>query len=136
MNYSKEVTNIQDSILKIKIETNLENYIHEIENRALNSTLFYSESFTINDLANKLSIPKSHLLYLYKYHSAISFSDFKKIIRIQKSIELINDGYLKNSTFDSLAAETGFSSYSSFYKSFKNIIGKSPQEYFLNSISK
>ena len=62
--------------------------------------------------------------------------DFKKIIRIQKSIELLNNGYLKNSTFDSLANETGFSSYSSFYKSFKNNIGKSPQEYFLNSISK
>jgi AraC-like DNA-binding protein len=114
----------------------LENYIHEIENQALNSTLFFSETFSLIDIANKLNIPKSHLLYLFKYHSAISFSDFKKIIRIQKSIELLNNGYLKNSTFDSLANETGFSSYSSFYKSFKNNIGKSPQEYFLNSISK
>jgi AraC-like DNA-binding protein len=136
MNNTKEVTNIQDSILKIKIENNLENYIHEIENQALNSTLFFSETFSLIDIANKLNIPKSHLLYLFKYHSAISFSDFKKIIRIQKSIELLNNGYLKNSTFDSLANETGFSSYSSFYKSFKNNIGKSPQEYFLNSISK
>ena len=130
------VTNIQDSILKNKMATNIENYIIEIEHLALNSSLFLSDTFSVVKLSNKLNIPKSHVNYLFKYHSKISFSDFKKIIRIQKSILLIDGGYLKTSTFDSLACETGFSSYSSFFKSFKNIIGVAPQEYYLNTNSK
>jgi AraC-like DNA-binding protein len=84
----------------------------------------------VADLANYLNIPKSHLIYVFKYHSNISFIDFKKIIRIQKSTLLISEGYLKVNTFESLAAEVGFSTYSAFFKSFKSIIGVSPQEYY------
>ena len=133
---SIQVINIQDSILKNKMATNIENYIIEIEHLSLNSSLFFSDTFSVVELSNKLNIPKSHVYYLFKYHSKISFSDFKKIIRIQRSILLIDGGYLKTSTFDSLASETGFSSYSSFFKSFKNIIGVAPQEYYLNTNSK
>jgi AraC-like DNA-binding protein len=135
-NATIQVVNVQDSILKKKMATNIESYIIEIEHQALNSSLFFSDTFSVVELSNKLNIPKSHVYYLFKYHSKISFSDFKKIIRIQRSILLIDGGYLKSSTFDSLASETGFSSYSSFFKSFKNIIGVAPQEYYLSTNSK
>lgn len=124
-----EVTNIQDSNLKEKMDGNVRNYIQQIENQALNGSLFFAKKFDIPILATSLKIPNSHLNYLFKYHSAISFPEFKKIIRIQRSVLLINEGFLKKSTFDFLATEIGFSSYSAFFKSFKNIIGKSPQEY-------
>jgi AraC-like DNA-binding protein len=124
-----QLTNIQDSNLKEKMDGNVRNYIQEIEKKALNSSLFFDKKFDIPILAISLKIPNSHLNYLFKYHSAISFPEFKKIIRIQRSVLLINEGFLKESTFDSLATEIGFSSYSAFFKSFKNIIGKSPQEY-------
>lgn len=123
------LTNVQDSNLKEKMDGNVRNYIHEIEKQALNGSLFFDKKFDISILASSLKIPNSHLHYIFKYHSAISFPEFKKIIRIQRSIILINEGFLKESTFDSLATEIGFSSYSAFFKSFKNIIGKSPQEY-------
>jgi AraC-like DNA-binding protein len=76
-----------------------------------------------------LNIPKSHLSYLFKYHSKISFSDYKKIARIEYALHLIQSDYLKTNTFDSLAKEVGFSSYNPFFTSFKDIIGKPPQEY-------
>ena len=127
---SKEVINLQDQVLKEKIERNIQNHILEIEHFALNTNLFLTENFKVSDLANKLNLPKSHVLYLFKYHSTLSFSDFKKIIRVQKSILLIEDGYLKTNTLESLAAVTGFSSYSPFYKSFKMINNTSPQSYY------
>jgi AraC-like DNA-binding protein len=130
MDDSVPVTNIQDTVLKEKILPQLENYIIEIENKALNTSIFFSEGFNVADFANYLNIPKSHLGYIFKYHSNISFIDFKKIIRIQKSTLLISEGYLKVNTFESLAAEVGFSTYSAFFKSFKSIIGVSPQEYY------
>lgn len=133
---SKEVINLQDLVLKEKIGRNIQNHILEIEHFALNTNLFLTENFKVSDLANKLSLPKSHVLYLFKYHSTISFSDFKKIIRVQKSILLIEDGYLKTNTLESLAAVTGFSSYSPFYKSFKTITNTSPQSYYTTRTEK
>jgi AraC-like DNA-binding protein len=129
---SKEVLNIQDAALKDKIKGNIQHYIIEIERFAINSDLFLFENFKIDDLANKLRVPKSHVLYLFKYHSTISFVDFKKIIRIQKAIVLIEEGFLKTNTIEALAAQTGFSSYSTFFKSFKSIAGSSPQEFIKN----
>ena len=124
-----EITNIQDIVLKYKMSPNIQKYIVAIEHLALNTNCFFNTNFDIIRLAHKLSIPKSHLLFLFKYHSNISFADFKKIIRIEKTILLIEDGYLKSNTMESLAIETGFSSYSPFFKSFKSITGLSPQEY-------
>ncbi len=126
---SKEIINIQDNILKEKIDSLVMSYVVEIEHVALNSDFFFSHNLTIDDLAIKLNLPKSHLIYVFKYHSSISFPEFKKIIRIQKTISLIEDGFLKNSTLEALANKVGFSSYSSFFKSFKNITGDSPHEY-------
>lgn len=52
-------------------------------------------------------------------------------MRISQAIKLIEEGYLKSNTIESLAMNVGFSSYSPFYTSFKKITGTSPQEYTL-----
>lgn len=127
--HNDALVNVQDTVLKEKIEDKIEDYIIDIEHLALHSNLFFKETFSAEDLANKLSIPKSHLLYVFKYHANVSFSDFKKIIRIQKAIVFMEDAYLKSNTMESLAIDVGFSSYSPFFKSFKTITGLSPQEY-------
>ena len=126
---SKEITNIQDLVLKEKIASNIENYILDIEQLALSTNLFFDKNFKPKNLADKLAIPKSHVLFVFKYHAAISFADFRKIIRIQKTILLIEEGYLKTNTMESLSDITGFKSYSNFFKSFKSITGVSPQVY-------
>lgn len=126
---SKQVVNIQDAALKEKIVDSIQNYIISIELLAINTDLFLKDDFTINDLVNKLNVPKSHVVYLFKYHCTISFVDFKKIIRVQKAVLLIEEGFLKSNTLESLAVRTGFSSYSPFFKSFKSITGMSPKDY-------
>lgn len=125
----KQSNNIQDSKLKLQIEKNIIDYINKIEKKAANPQSFKNFKFSISDLAKKLKIPTSHLNYIFKYHSKISFSDYKKTIRIDHSINLIQSGYLKVNTFESLAKEVGFASYNPFYSSFKDISGKSPKEY-------
>jgi AraC-like DNA-binding protein len=125
----KQVVNIQDAALKEKIVDSIQNYIIAIELLAINTDLFLKDDFTINDLVNKLNAPKSHVVYLFKYHCTISFVDFKKIIRVQKAVLLIEEGFLKSNTLEALAVRTGFSSYSPFFKSFKSITGMSPKDY-------
>jgi len=128
---AKEVVNIQDAALNEKIAANIEGYIVDIEHQAMNTKLFFIENFTLSELARKLKLPKSHVIFIFKYHAKISFSDFKKVIRVQKTIVLIEEGYLKSNTMESLAVQTGFTSYSSFFKSFKSITGLSPNDYYI-----
>ena len=125
-----KITNVQDLQLSDKINPNIEKYINEIDNAIKKNNLFRNNKFTMTDFAAKLNIPKSHLSYLFKYHSKISFSDYKKIARIEDTLHLIQADYLKTNTFDSLAKEVGFSSYNPFFTSFKDIVGKPPQEYW------
>lgn len=121
--------NLQDKILKNKINPNLLDYTKKIEQLVFENQLFINSDLTINLIAHKLNIPKSHLIYLFKYHSKISFIEFKKVIRIHYAIKLIEDDFLGSNTLNSLSKKVGFTSYDPFYRSFKEITGNGPSEY-------
>lgn len=123
------INNVQDIKLKEKVDENILNYISEIERISLEFELYRNSKFSLSDMAKKIKIPNSHLNYLFKYHSKISFSDFKNNVRIHHSIRLIESDYLKTNTLDGLAKEIGFASYNPFLTNFKIIVGVSPQKY-------
>lgn len=129
-----EITNIQDKQLNDKIKEAIPEYIKLIDQFSFHNQTFRNKGFVISDLSNKLNIPKSHLNFLFKYHSKISFSEYKKIVRIHDSLALINEGYLTTNTFDSLAKEVGFKSYNTFFVSFKDYTGVTPQEFLVKII--
>jgi AraC-like DNA-binding protein len=124
-----KIINAQDLQLQQKVNSLITNYMKEIDQFTADTDFIKDPKFSINDLANKLNIPKSHLAYLFKYHSTISFSDFKKRVRIKYALKLIAEDYLKTNTYDSLAKEIGFASYNTFFTSFKEIVGVTPNEY-------
>ena len=123
------IDNTQDLRLKERFGINLVTYIHEVERMALEHFCFRNPSVSMRDFAIKLGIPKSHLLYFFKYHSNVSFIEFKKTVRIYDAISLIEEGFLKSNTLMCLSKKTGFSTYDSFLTSFKEIAGVVPQEY-------
>lgn len=124
-----KINNKQEQQLKEKISSKIEKYIYELDTILYNNSYFTNPNFSIQDLAHVLNIPKSHLVFVFKYHSELSFSDYKKISRIQNSIELINNNYLNSNTLDSLAKKVGFSSYNPFFTCFKDVVGISPHEH-------
>jgi AraC-like DNA-binding protein len=126
---TSKISNKQDLQLSQKINPELNAYFQQIDQFIEKEHLFRQSGLSVNDLALKLKIPKSHLSFIFKYHSTVSFPDFKKLIRIQDAIKLIDDGYLKTNTFDSLSKEVGFSTYNTFYTAFKEVTSKAPQEY-------
>jgi AraC-like DNA-binding protein len=123
------LTTLQDRSLRPKLESNIKEYIIAIDLISVEFEMFTNPKLVISDISEKLAIPLSHLNYLFKHHCSLSFSDFKKLIRIQQSIILIESNYLKKHTLDTLAKEVGFASYNPFYTSFKDIMGKSPKQY-------
>lgn len=129
LNSNTDLNNEQDSKLKDKVYENITQYISKIEEISVDIETFRDPKFSLTDLASKINIPRSHLNYLFKYHSKISFSEYKKAIRIHHAMQLIDTNYLKTNTLDSLAKHVGFASYNPFFTSFKNITGNSPQKY-------
>lgn len=123
------ITNIQDNQLNTKIEKFIPEYIKTIDQFSFHNPHFRQIGFSLQDVSIKLNIPKSHLTFIFKYHSKISFSDYKKIVRIHDSLALIDEGYLSTNTFDSLAKEVGFKSYNTFFVSFKDYTGVTPHEF-------
>lgn len=126
-----EINNIQDSQLKIKIQDAILDYMLKVDQFSFHNQAYRNAKFSLTDLANKLNIPKSHLTYLFKYHSKISFPEYKKIVRIQDGLQLIKSGYLAANTYDSLAKMIGFTSYNTFFVSFKDVTGVTPQEFLV-----
>ena len=115
--------NENNKIFAFNIFTLLDNFLNKN---------YKNPDFSLIDLSNFLSVPKSHLAFLFKHHCTLSFTNYKKAVRINEAIKLIEEGYLKSNTIESLAKDIGFSSYSPFYTSFKMNTGLTPQEYFLN----
>lgn len=124
---SEEINNVQDRALGKKIAEYTSNYIDDIEKLVFKHEIFRNSNASINDIANKLKIPKSHLTFVFKYMSKVSFTEFKKIVRIHDALQLIEKDYLKSNSIESLANKVGFSSYSPFYTTFKEVTGISPQ---------
>ncbi len=125
------ISNSQDLQLNEKIKNSIEQYMGEVDQFSFHNQAYRDAKFSLTDLSNKLNIPKSHLTYLFKYHSKISFPEYKKIVRIYDGLELINSGYLTTNTYDSLAKEIGFTSYNTFFVSFKDVTGVTPQEFLI-----
>lgn len=123
------VLNDQDLKLKERVNANLLIYVHDIERMALEQFCFRNPVISMRDFAIKLGIPRSHLIYLFKCHSNVSFIEFKKTVRIYDAINLIEAGFLKSNALMCLCKKTGFSTYDLFLTSFKEITGVSPQEY-------
>ncbi len=123
------IDNQNDLKLKGKIDTKITNLIEEIEFVTTKKLLFRNPKITISDVASEIGVPVSHIVYIFKYHCIITFTEFKTIMKIEDSKHLIDSGFLKTSTLESLAFKTGFSSYSPFFTAFKKITGSSPNEY-------
>ena len=119
----------QDLKLQKKIRSNISGYINGIEKLSHEECIFRNPKASFTDIANKLVVPTSHIVYLFKYHSSISFSEFRMRSRINDGLNLIEQGYLKTNTLESLAYKTGFASYNPFFSAFKKVTTYSPQDY-------
>lgn len=133
---NESIINPKDQKLKEKIDINVLNIIKEIEFLGVNQHYFRNQKITISDLSNEMNIPLSHLVYVFKYHCELTFTEYKTQIKINDAKALIEDGFLTSNTLESLAIEVGFSSYNPFFTSFKKLVGMSPNEYSLRMASK
>ena len=119
----------QDLKLQEKIKSNITSYTQEVDRLNTKEFIFRDQKASQAEIAKALGVPTSHIVYLFKYHSNISFSEYRMQSRIQDATKLIETGFLKVKTMESLAYTTGFASYNPFFSAFKKITTYAPQDY-------
>ena len=104
--------------------TNAQNkYVAEIK-RYIHSN--YPEPIKISEIANKLSINRSHLYRIFKNETGIGVEDYIINIRMNHAKVLLKDTSLSVSAVASLV---GYKNYATFFKRFKLYAGITPNEY-------
>jgi len=132
MNWSIDTGNIrntQDKVLQENIKENIAIYVEEVNRLSTAELIFRNPKASQSEIALSIGVPKSHIVFLFKYHSSLSFSEFRMNSRVQDAIKLIEGGFLNTETLESLAHTTGFASYNPFFSAFKRITEYAPQEY-------
>lgn len=122
-------SSLQDSKLSQLVNPKVVSYLNEIEQFIISESPFRRPQYTMSNLAKNLSMPSSHLAYVFRYHCKMSFVEYKNHHRIEDALKLINEGFLDLKTFDGLAKKVGYASYNPFFTSFKKRTNYSPKEY-------
>jgi AraC-like DNA-binding protein len=85
--------------------------------------------FSLEDLASLLEVPKHHLYYCFRNILHTKFTRLRTEYRIEHAKRLLNETDLSRTTLDAIGKNSGFSSRSGFYNTFKEELGCSPGEY-------
>ena len=98
VDFTPEIS-VRDEKLAIILKEHIFSYAKNIDQVCYNKQLFRDKTFKINNLSQLLKVPESHLIYLFKYHSSLSFSEYRTQCRINDAITLISKNYLEKKHF-------------------------------------
>ncbi len=118
----KEAATIQD------IEQIIQSYL-------LNSP-FVQKEFSLSQMSFDLKIPERFLSNYFNKTLVISFSEWRKNLRIDYVCSLIQAGESKNLTIEAIATNAGFASRSKFIDAFKERKGVTPSAFIKSMSSK
>ncbi len=93
---------------------------------------FLDPDFDVEDLSEKLDIPKHHIIYCFTMILQKKFTAYRSSVRIEYAKELLNTGTADTLSIDGIGAQSGFSSRSGFYATFKAETGMTPSQYLEN----
>jgi len=106
----------------------LDQYETEVKKFMVKSKIYLETDISLEDLAERLHIPKHHLTQLLNERFGKNFYAFLNEYRIQEAIKKLENPDIDESIL-SLAFDCGFNSKSSFNNYFKKITGLTPSVY-------
>lgn len=90
---------------------------------------YLNPELTMQDLAEKLNLPKSHLTFVLNTGLQCNFFNFINDYRVEEFKERSTHPDYQHLTLLAIAFDSGFNSKSSFHNIFKNMTGQTPSEY-------
>jgi len=95
--------------------------------------IYLEQKLTLKMVAEQLQLPQNYVSSLINSYYNTNFSNFVNSYRVEEVKKRMNDPKEKNKTLLGIALESGFSSKSSFNKTFKEVTGKNPSEFLKNN---
>ncbi len=86
----------------------------------------YHISVSLVEIAEKLGLHPNYLSSLFHHKTGQTFSEYLRCVRIEKSIQLMNDTNMK---IYEIAQQVGYSDTAQFHRAFKQATGISPGQY-------
>ena len=127
------IDEIKSSLPKKQKETATVQDIEQIIQSYLETLPFILKEFSLSQMSFDLKIPERFLSNYFNKELEITFSDWRKNLRIDHVCALIEDGEAKNLTIEAIATNAGFASRSKFIDAFKERKGVTPSA-FIKSI--
>jgi AraC-like DNA-binding protein len=109
------------SEIDLEIEEELPSYLLTLP--------FTKKDFSLAQMSFDLKIPERALSLYFNTVIGITFSQWRKKIRIDYAIELLNAGESKKITIEAISTKAGFASRSKFIDAFKEQVGITPSAY-------
>jgi AraC-like DNA-binding protein len=106
---------------QIEIESIINNWIAEKKYLDANASLVSLSTYT--------NVPVHHLSYYINSILKVKYTDWRNTLRIEYVKSKIDSGSNKSITLEALSLKSGFSSQSTFIRSFKNVFGCTPSDY-------
>ena len=97
--------------------------------------LYLDPDFNLDDLADRMKVPKHHVYYCFKDILNTRFTRMRSEYRVRHAKGLIDKGETERMTLEAIGMESGFSSRSAFLVAFREITGMSPLEYLRRTSS-
>ena len=95
---------------------------------------FIQKEFSLSQMSFDLKVPERVLSNYFNKELNITFSEWRRHLRIDHVCKLIEAGESKNLTIEAIAANAGFASRSKFIDAFKERKGVTPSA-FIKSIA-
>jgi AraC-like DNA-binding protein len=92
---------------------------------------YLRQNFSIDHIISDLNIPKHHVFYCFKNIIKEKFTTLKNKLRVNYAKTLLTTDQVKFNTIEGIGFNSGFSSKSSFFETFKKLTGLTPQEFIL-----
>jgi AraC-like DNA-binding protein len=121
--YNTKTLKIVSSIQKIN------KHIQVLENLFLNEKIYLDSRLTLQSVADKMHLSKSHLSRIINAELNTSFTDYLNSFRIEEAKSYLNNPDFSKYTITAIGLEAGFNSKSAFFDVFKKATGKAPTTY-------
>jgi YesN/AraC family two-component response regulator len=98
-----------------------------------NDKPYLNENFNIDDIAEKIDIPKHHVYYCFSNIINKKFTKLRTELRVEYAKKLLLSEEINSSSLEGIWSKSGFSSKTSFFTSFKEETGLTPKEYIIKN---
>ena len=117
----------QSNQLNVPTESEITDF-NKILQKYIDERKYLQTNFSKAMILSEVGVSDRLFTYYFNEHLQSNFIQWRNKYRLDYSMELISEGYLKNHTVESLAKTVGFQSRNTFANSFKAQFGASPSE--------